>query len=123
MQEIVPLVQSGGDLTPVLTVPNWDRVPWLEETRACVLNLEQRASPRLFSTHYHYNMMPASFFTVKPKVIYVMRNPKDVFTSSYHYYGMASFLVQPGTQDQFLQKFLNGKGLVFFLVFQLLQTF
>ncbi|XP_035590315.1 sulfotransferase 2B1-like isoform X2 [Oncorhynchus keta] len=109
MQEIVPLVQSGGDLTPVLTVPNWDRVPWLEETRACVLNLEQRASPRLFSTHYHYNMMPASFFTVKPKVIYVMRNPKDVFTSSYHYYGMASFLVQPGTQDQFLQKFLNGK--------------
>lgn len=57
------------------------------------------------------------------QVIYVMRNPKDVFTSSYHYYGMASFLVQPGTQDQFLQKFLNGKGLVFFLVFQLLQTF
>lgn len=57
------------------------------------------------------------------QVIYVMRNPKDVFTSSYHYYGMASYLVKPGTQDQFLQKFINGKGLVFFPIFQLLQTF
>ncbi|KAL0984013.1 hypothetical protein UPYG_G00135900 [Umbra pygmaea] len=109
MQEIVPLVQSEGDLTPVLKIPNWDRVPWLEETRAHVLDLENRASPRLLATHYHYNMMPASFFIIKPKVIYVMRNPKDVLTSSYHYYGMASYLVDPGTMDEFLQKFINGK--------------
>ncbi|NP_001290636.1 sulfotransferase family 2, cytosolic sulfotransferase 2 [Esox lucius] len=109
MQEIVPLVQSGGDLSPVLTVPNWDRVPWLEESRARTLNLEQRESPRLFATHYQYDMMPASFFTVKPKVIYLMRNPKDVFISSYYYHGMASFLVNPGTQEEFLQKFINGE--------------
>lgn len=68
MQEIVPLVVSGGDPASVETLPNWDRVPWLEEQRACILNLEQRPSPRMFSTHFHYNMMPASFFEVKPKV-------------------------------------------------------
>ncbi|XP_036937161.1 sulfotransferase 2B1-like [Acanthopagrus latus] len=109
MQEIAPLVVSGGDPASVDALPNWDRVPWLEEQRSCVLNLEQRPSPRVFATHFHYNMMPASFFEAKPKVIYVMRNPKDVFTSSFHYYGMASYLVNPGSQSEFLRKFLDGK--------------
>lgn len=44
------------------------------------------------------------------QVIYVMRNPKDVFTSSFHYYGMTSFMTQPGLQSEFLQKFLDGTG-------------
>ncbi|XP_056145731.1 sulfotransferase 2B1-like isoform X2 [Lampris incognitus] len=109
MQEIVPLIRSGGDLTAIQMLPTWDRVPWLEEHRASVLNLEDRPSPRLFVTHYHYSMMPPSFLKVKPRVIYVMRNPKDVFTSSFHYYGMTSYLVKPSTQTEFLDKFLNGK--------------
>uniref|UniRef100_A0A8C1S1X1 Sulfotransferase n=1 Tax=Cyprinus carpio TaxID=7962 RepID=A0A8C1S1X1_CYPCA len=109
MQEVVPLIVSEGDLTPVLTVPNWDRVPWLEEHRAILLNLEQRPSPRIFATHFHHHMMNESYFKTKPRVLYVMRNPKDVFTSSYHYYGMASYLVKPGTPDEFMEKFLDGK--------------
>ncbi|XP_023128619.2 sulfotransferase 2B1-like [Amphiprion ocellaris] len=110
MQEIVPLIMSGGDPASVESLCNWDRVPWLEETRASELNLEDRPSPRLLTTHFHYSMMPPSFFEAKPRVIYVMRNPKDVFTSAFHYYGMASHLVNPGHQSEFLQKFLNGKG-------------
>uniref|UniRef100_A0A673AMV3 Sulfotransferase n=1 Tax=Sphaeramia orbicularis TaxID=375764 RepID=A0A673AMV3_9TELE len=87
MQELVPLIMSGGDPA------------------------SERPSPRMFATHFHYNMMPTSFFKVKPKakVLYVMRNPKDVFTSSFHYYGMASYLVKPGSQTEFLHKFLEGK--------------
>uniref|UniRef100_A0A8C2GVJ0 Sulfotransferase n=1 Tax=Cyprinus carpio TaxID=7962 RepID=A0A8C2GVJ0_CYPCA len=108
MQEVVPLIVSEGGLTPVLTVPNWDRVPWLEEHRAILLNLEQRASPRVFATHFHHHMMNESYFKIKPRVLYLMRNPKDVFTSSYYYYGMASYLVKPGTQDEFMEKFLDG---------------
>lgn len=69
MQEIVPLIHSEGDLTPVHTIPNWDRVPWLEEHRAKILNLEQRPSPRVFATHFHYGMMNKSYFKVKPKVL------------------------------------------------------
>ncbi|XP_056326057.1 sulfotransferase 2B1-like [Danio aesculapii] len=108
MQEIVPLVVSEGDLAAVLTVPNWDRVPWLEEHRAILLSLEERASPRIFATHFHHQMMNPSYFKIKPRVLYVMRNPKDVFISSYHFHGMASFLVNPGTQDEFMEKFLDG---------------
>lgn len=109
LQEIIPLILSQGDMVVVDTVPNWDRVPWLEETRACALNLDQRPAPRVFSTHFHYGMMSPSFFMVKPRVIYVMRNPRDVFTSSFHYHQMASFLVNPGTQTEFLHKFVDGK--------------
>ncbi|KAF3843708.1 hypothetical protein F7725_002557 [Dissostichus mawsoni] len=45
------------------------------------------------------------------QVIYVTRNPKDVFTSSFHLHDAASFLVDPGPQTQFLHKFLDGKVL------------
>ncbi|XP_064423479.1 sulfotransferase 2B1-like [Latimeria chalumnae] len=107
MQEIVPLIVNEGDLTPVLTVPNWDRVPWLEEIFAPNL-LDDRSSPRAIATHLPYPLMPPTFFTSKAKVIYVMRNPKDVAVSSFHYHGMASFLADPGTFDEFLNKFLSG---------------
>lgn len=109
MQEMLPLIISGGDPASIETLHNWDRVPWLEENRALTLNLEKRPSPRMFTTHFHYSMMPPSFFEVKPKVIYVMRNPKDVFTSAFHYFGSTSFLVKPGPQSEFLQKFLDGE--------------
>ncbi|KAJ4922024.1 hypothetical protein JOQ06_004043, partial [Pogonophryne albipinna] len=42
-------------------------------------------------------------------VIYVTRNPKDVFTSSFHHHEAASVLVDPGPQTRFLHKFLDGK--------------
>ncbi|XP_033935346.1 sulfotransferase 2B1-like isoform X1 [Pseudochaenichthys georgianus] len=111
MKEIVPLIMSGGDPEPVDTIVNWKRVPWLEVQQTASLELEQRPSPRLLNTHFQYNMMPPSFFEVKPKVIYVTRNPKDVFTSSFHHDEAASFLVDPGPQTQFLHKFLDGKVL------------
>uniref|UniRef100_A0A8C5A8V8 Sulfotransferase n=1 Tax=Gadus morhua TaxID=8049 RepID=A0A8C5A8V8_GADMO len=105
MQEIVPLILSQGDPVVVDTVPNWDRVPWLHNNKALHLNLDQRPSPRVFITHFQYNMMSTGFL----KVIYVMRNPRDVFTSCSHFSRMASFLVSPGTQTEFLNKFLDGK--------------
>ncbi|KAF3843707.1 hypothetical protein F7725_002556 [Dissostichus mawsoni] len=65
---IVPLIMSGGDPAPVDTIVNWNRVPWLEVHQTASLKLEQRPSPRLLTTHFQYNMMPPSFFEVKPKV-------------------------------------------------------
>ncbi|XP_030272271.1 sulfotransferase 2B1-like isoform X1 [Sparus aurata] len=103
-QEIVPLIVNGGDPT-CLQSPNWDRVPWLEDHP----NFEERPSPRIIATHIQYNMMPPSFFKVKPRVINVMRNPKDVFTSTIHYHEKASYHVSPGPQNEFLHKFLDGK--------------
>ncbi|XP_051920782.1 sulfotransferase family 2, cytosolic sulfotransferase 3 isoform X3 [Hippocampus zosterae] len=108
MQEILPLVLNGGDLTPIQTIPNWDRVPWLEEKRLKVV-VDQLASPRALVTHFPYELMPQSFFSSKAKVIYVMRNPKDVAVSSYYFHQMATFLEDPGTWEEFIDKFLEGR--------------
>ncbi|KAF4076019.1 hypothetical protein AMELA_G00225550 [Ameiurus melas] len=111
MQEILPLLLNGGDFTPVLTIPNWDRVPWLEESRTAQV-IDKLSAPRAFVSHMHYHLMPSSFFSSKAKVIYVTRNPKDVLVSSFHFHQMASFLHDPGNFEEFADKFLAGN--VFF---------
>ncbi|XP_077455606.1 sulfotransferase family 2, cytosolic sulfotransferase 3 isoform X2 [Stigmatopora argus] len=108
MQEILPLVLSEGDLTPIQTIPNWDRVPWLEENRLKEV-VHQLSSPRALVTHFPFQLMPQSFFSSKAKVIYVMRNPKDVIVSSYYFHQMAAFLEDPGTWEEFIDKFLEGR--------------
>ncbi|XP_051888797.1 sulfotransferase 2B1-like [Pristis pectinata] len=108
MQEILPLIYSNGDLTPVLTIQNWQRVPWLEHIHSRVL-LEERPSPRLITTHFQAHMFPKTFFKSKAKVIYMGRNPRDALVSSFHYHGIASFLEDPGTFDEFIEKFLEGR--------------
>ncbi|XP_036395090.1 sulfotransferase family 2, cytosolic sulfotransferase 3 isoform X2 [Megalops cyprinoides] len=110
MQEILPLVLNGGDLAPVHSIPNWDRVPWLEETRAALI-LDSQPPPRAIVSHLPYWLMPQSFYQSKAKVIYVTRNPKDIAVSSFHFHKMASFLDDPGTFDEFLEKFLSGQVL------------
>ncbi|KAK3541657.1 hypothetical protein QTP86_034662 [Hemibagrus guttatus] len=111
MQEILPLLLNGGDFTPVLTIPNWDRVPWLEESRAAEI-ADKLNAPRAFVSHMPYHLMPSSFFSSKAKVIYVSRNPKDVLVSTFHFHQMASFLHDPLTFEEFADQFLAGN--VFF---------
>ncbi|XP_036414715.1 sulfotransferase family 2, cytosolic sulfotransferase 3 isoform X2 [Colossoma macropomum] len=110
MQEIVPLLLNGGDFTPVESIPNWDRVPWLEETRA-VLVMDKLRAPRTMVSHMLYHLMPSTFSSSKAKVIYIARNPKDVLVSSFYFHQMASFLDDPGTFEEFMDKFLAGQVL------------
>ncbi|KAI4893835.1 hypothetical protein NFI96_020824 [Prochilodus magdalenae] len=110
MQEIIPSLLNGGDLTPVESIPNWDRMPWLEETRAALV-MDKLSAPRAMVTHMPYHLMPSTFFSSKAKVIYIARNPKDVLVSSFYFHQMASFLEDPGTFEEFMDKFLAGKVL------------
>lgn len=61
-----------------------------------------------FSVRHSDRRPPVLYFM--PQVIYVMRNPKDVIVSSYYFHQMARFLDDPGTFDEFVDKFLEGKG-------------
>ncbi|KAI9999383.1 hypothetical protein NQD34_018264 [Periophthalmus magnuspinnatus] len=67
MQEVVPLILNDGDLTPIQTIPNWDRSPWLEETRLSIV-VDKLKSPRALTSHFLYELMPASFHQSKAKV-------------------------------------------------------
>ncbi|XP_061427956.1 sulfotransferase 2A1-like [Lethenteron reissneri] len=110
MQEIVTLLYSDGDLGPVQSVPNWERVPWLEQDTGRK-HLEHRASPRLITTHLPFQLAPREIGQAKAKVIYMARNPRDILVSSYNFHKIARFLEEPGTWEEFYDKFCEGKVL------------
>lgn len=74
MQEILPLVLNGGDLTPLQTIANWDRVPWLEEKRLALV-VDQLPNPRAMVTHFPYHLMPPSLHTSRAKVSFLHSHP------------------------------------------------
>ncbi|KAM6154500.1 sulfotransferase 2A2-like [Erethizon dorsatum] len=54
------------------------------ETGFLQKDLLDREGPRLLTTHLPIQLFPKSYFTSNAKVIYVIRNPRDVLTSCYH---------------------------------------
>ncbi|XP_030749751.1 sulfotransferase family cytosolic 1B member 1-like [Sitophilus oryzae] len=47
--------------------------------------VENMPSPRFIKSHLSLELLPKKLFTVKPKVIYIMRNPKDLCVSYYYH--------------------------------------
>lgn len=43
-------------------------------------------------------------------MIYVARNPKDVAVSYYHFDLMNALHPHPGTWDEYIEKFMAGRG-------------
>lgn len=43
-------------------------------------------------------------------MVYVARNAKDVAVSYYYFYQMAKMHPEPGTWEEFLDKFMSGQG-------------
>ncbi|XP_043937784.1 sulfotransferase 2B1-like [Protopterus annectens] len=107
MQEIVTLISSNGDPFPAQTIPNWARAPWLEQFYSKDV-LKDRQGIRILTTHLPYDILASALKKSKARVIYIARNPKDVVVSFYHFHRMANFLPDPGTFDEFLEKFLLG---------------
>ncbi|XP_029902568.1 sulfotransferase family 5A, member 1 [Myripristis murdjan] len=110
MQEIVTLICNRGDPHVCQTVPNWTRAPWLEQ-HYCAMVLEKYPlNPRVITTHLPQHLLEPALQGSKAKVIYVSRNPKDVVVSYYHFCKMAKFFPDPGSFQDFLNQFLDGRS-------------
>lgn len=48
-------------------------------------NIETMASPRLLNTHLPYRWLPLQHIEKQRKMLHVIRNPKDVFVSLFHF--------------------------------------
>ncbi|XP_069463134.1 sulfotransferase 2A1-like isoform X2 [Ambystoma mexicanum] len=107
MQEILTLINSKGDLSQHKLIPSWERVPWVEQTTGRGF-LENRPSPRLITSHLQAHLFPKSFFKTKAKVIYTMRNPKDVCVSLYNYCQITKFLECIENFAEFHSVFIKG---------------
>uniref|UniRef100_A0A023F9A7 Putative sulfotransferase n=1 Tax=Triatoma infestans TaxID=30076 RepID=A0A023F9A7_TRIIF len=73
-----------------------------------VSQVESTPSPRFIKTHLPLCLLPAQIHTVKPKIVYVTRNPKDMCVSYYHYCKLLHDF--NGTFEQFCNIFLQGRA-------------
>ncbi|XP_047393809.1 sulfotransferase 2A1-like [Sciurus carolinensis] len=76
---MVSYPKSGG-YQWIQSVPIWERSPWVESDVGYKL-LNENERPRLLTSHVPFHLFPKSLFTSKAKVLYLMRNPKDVLVS------------------------------------------
>ena len=70
-------------------------VPWIETAAVLDLdiNAEQRANPRGFKSHLHYEGLPAS-----SRYVVTLRDPQEAYISFYHFF--SGWLFEPGTIAQ-----------------------
>nr|P52842.2 RecName: Full=Sulfotransferase 2A1; Short=ST2A1; AltName: Full=Bile salt sulfotransferase; AltName: Full=Hydroxysteroid sulfotransferase; Short=HST [Macaca fascicularis]BAA12823.1 hydroxysteroid sulfotransferase subunit [Macaca fascicularis] len=105
--EILCLIHSNGDPKWIQSVPIWERSPWVETEMGYKL-LSEEEGPRLFSSHLPIQLFPKSFFSSKAKVIYLMRNPRDVFVSGYFFWNSVKFVKKPKSWQQYFEWFCQG---------------
>lgn len=84
-----------------------DKRPWTGLFKDSVETVENLPSPRFIKTHLPLDLLPKQIETVKPKMVYVGRNPKDVCVSYYHYCKLLHEL--DGTFDDFAELFLMDR--------------
>ncbi|XP_008590245.1 PREDICTED: bile salt sulfotransferase [Galeopterus variegatus] len=105
--EIVCLILSKGDPKWNQSVPTWERSPWIETVHAHKF-IDNMKDPRLFSSHLPFQLFPKSIVGSKAKVIYLIRNPRDVIVSGYHFLNSEFFIEKPKSLQQYFECFIQG---------------
>ncbi|XP_041420538.1 amine sulfotransferase isoform X2 [Xenopus laevis] len=108
VQQILCLLYYEGHRTGTESIKTGERMPWIEFNFRNI-DFDSRSSPRLFTSHLPYHLVPQDLKNKKAKVIYVIRNPKDVMNSYYHFEDILEIEVQKSTNfEKFMEKFLAG---------------
>ncbi|XP_069829750.1 amine sulfotransferase-like [Dendropsophus ebraccatus] len=107
-QQILSLIFNEGHRNGTEKIENVNRMPWIEYNPNNI-DFNSRPSPRLFTTHLPYYLMPRDLKSKMPKIIYVCRNPKDVLVSFYHFYKMIPPLKEPFDWETFFNLYISGR--------------
>lgn len=110
MIEILSLLRTKGDPVWCNSLPIWLRSPWYETIEG-QSQIKDVVSPRVLTSHLPFHIFAKSFFTSKAKIIYVMRNPKDILVSLFYFSKMLSLYKDPKTLPEFFEDFLQGNVL------------
>ncbi|XP_013910908.1 PREDICTED: sulfotransferase 1A1-like [Thamnophis sirtalis] len=112
VSEIIDMIYKEGILEKCALEPIYVRVPFLEFAfpglPAGPELLREAPRPCRIKTHLPVHLLPKSFLEKNCKIIYVARNAKDVAVSFYYFYQMAKVHPEPGTWEEFLEKFMDG---------------
>lgn len=111
------LLLNGLDYRTAMDIPQTMRSPFLE--LGCLVNeahrraanigdtvheVEMLQSPRCIKSHLPLQLLPEQLWTVKPKIIYVARDPRDVAASYYHHHRL--FFGYTGSCEDFIEALL-----------------
>lgn len=66
-------------------------------------------SPRFIKSHLPVSLLPDQIWTVRPKLVYIRRNPKSVAVSYYHH--VVTMQGYTGTKEQFVRAFMKDQVL------------
>lgn len=70
--------------------------------------IQTMSRPRFIKSHLPLHFLPKQLWTVKPKIIFVLREPKDTAVSYYHHY--VNLEGWRGNKEDYYQLFLDGNG-------------
>ncbi|KAA0712105.1 Amine sulfotransferase [Triplophysa tibetana] len=104
-QRIMTLLYEN-DLSGKEGETTYDQMPWLELLQKGK-DYNTRPSPRLFSSHLQEPLVPKGL-QQKGKIIYIMRNPKDVMVSYFHFSKNMKSLDSSENLEEMLEKFFTG---------------
>lgn len=69
MQQVLSLIFCRGHLWPIHHLPNWARMPWIEQTSFSSLLPKLNSSwPRLLTSHLHAKALAPALMKSKAKV-------------------------------------------------------
>ncbi|XP_051018359.1 sulfotransferase 2A1-like [Acomys russatus] len=108
--EMVCLIQTKGDNKWIQSEPSWNRSPWVE-TEIGYHELLNKEGPRLISSHLPMHLFPKSLFSSKAKVIYLIRNPRDILVSGYFFWSKTNLVKNPDSLETYFEWFLKGNVL------------
>ncbi|XP_010609711.1 sulfotransferase 6B1 [Fukomys damarensis] len=71
--------------------------------------MKQFPSPRILTTHLHYDKLPRSILKNKAKVLVIFRNPKDTAVSFFHFHNDVPDIPSYASWNEFFKQFMKGQ--------------
>ncbi|XP_022256006.1 estrogen sulfotransferase-like isoform X2 [Limulus polyphemus] len=109
VQELVYVIATDLDFNAAQAKNLEQRFPFIEFFYPGLKIIEKTSSPRFLKSHLPYTLLPPEAQQIKPKIVYIMRNPKDVLVSYYHFLRMVKEISYKGSFEEFFKSFLDGK--------------
>ncbi|KAL5277314.1 hypothetical protein ACFFRR_002509 [Megaselia abdita] len=104
-QEMVWCLMNNMDFETSKKVDIAEKSPYLEWTLDVVEKCKGLPRPRFITSHEEMQLLPKELWTKRPKIIFVVRDPRDVFVSFHHHYKY--FYGKSFTQDR--ETFIEGR--------------